>query len=92
MAEFCLECWNRLHETNHSKFRYIMSDEGDINLCEGCGEWGKPVVVMARSAYYYWRFRFIIFPFEIIFRILRIPYVLWQFHKIKRNKAKFSSK
>ncbi|MGN0629378.1 MAG: hypothetical protein ACI4IW_07095 [Oscillospiraceae bacterium] len=46
MAEFCLECWNRLNGTNDPEEKYIFSDEPDF--CEGCGEW-KPVIVGLRK-------------------------------------------
>lgn len=36
MAEFCLECWNRINGTNDSPRKYIMSKE--LALCEGCGK------------------------------------------------------
>lgn len=42
MAEFCLECWNKINETNDSKWRYILS--WDLELCEECGEY-KHVIV-----------------------------------------------
>ena len=40
MAEFCLDCYNRLHEKNYREDQV----ELEMDLCEGCGEW-KPVVV-----------------------------------------------
>lgn len=40
MAEFCLECFNKLNGTNYSKEDVILSTD----LCEGCGE-VKPCVV-----------------------------------------------
>ena len=43
MAEFCLDCYNRLHGT-HLTEREV-STEWD--LCEGCGSW-KPVVISFR--------------------------------------------
>lgn len=43
MAEFCLDCWNRINETNHGKDRYIISE--DLDLCEGCGEM-KHIIIM----------------------------------------------
>lgn len=46
MAEFCLDCWNKLNDTNDSKRRYILSREED--LCEECGQY-KPVIVAERS-------------------------------------------
>ena len=46
MAEFCLDCWNELNETNDSKFRYILSWEKD--LCEGCGQYKRVIIVERR--------------------------------------------
>ena len=43
MAEFCLDCWNRINETNDSPRRYILSREPD--LCEGCGECKRVIFV-----------------------------------------------
>lgn len=36
MAEFCLDCWNRMHHAHWTERDYILSKEYD--LCEGCGE------------------------------------------------------
>ena len=49
MAEFCLDCWNRINGTNDSPEKYIISK--DLDLCEGCGEW-KPVIEGFRNGYY----------------------------------------
>ena len=43
MAEFCLECLNKLNKTNDSKWRYVLSREKD--LCEECGEYKRVVIV-----------------------------------------------
>ena len=48
MAEFCLECWNRINETDTEEKMYIISR--DLELCEGCGGW-KPVIVRLRTRY-----------------------------------------
>ena len=48
MAEFCLDCFNKINGTNDSEDDYIISD--DLELCEGCGQW-KHVVVMYRTDY-----------------------------------------
>jgi len=40
MAEFCLDCYNKLNDTRYSEKQV----ELEVDLCEGCGEW-KPVVV-----------------------------------------------
>ena len=45
MAEFCLDCWNKLCEKNFTERDYILSR--DLDLCEECGEW-KPVIVRVR--------------------------------------------
>ena len=45
MAEFCLECWNKINETNDSKCRYVMSWGKD--LCEECGQY-KSVIIVER--------------------------------------------
>ena len=49
MAEFCLECWNELMETNDPPKKYHISKE--LDLCEGCGQW-KPVLIGIK-----WRYR-----------------------------------
>ena len=54
MAEFCLECWNKMNNRNDPRWKYVISLEKD--LCEGCGEW-KRVGVCERE----WLFR--LFPF-----------------------------
>ncbi len=42
MAEFCLDCWNKLNEINDSPRRYVISRE--LDLCEGCGEYKRVIV------------------------------------------------
>ena len=72
MAEFCLDCWNEINETNYPAKNYIISDY--LDLCEGCAEW-KPIVIMERKYYYLYRFHYVFFPFKIIWRTL---YILWR--------------
>ena len=43
MAEFCLECWNKINESNHSKWRYVLS--WNKELCEECGQYKKVVII-----------------------------------------------
>ena len=71
MAEFCLECWNKINGTNDSAGKYILSD--DLELCEECGNYRR-VIIVARSAYYMYKFRYILFPFVMTGRLL---YILW---------------
>ena len=54
MAEFCLECWNRINGTNDGKRKYVFSK--DLTLCEECGEW-KRVIVEERRRYYWRKFK-----------------------------------
>ena len=46
MAEFCLECWNRINEKQDSSEKYILSS--DLELCEGCGK-QRHVIVKVKS-------------------------------------------
>ena len=88
MAEFCLKCFNKINETNDDENKYIMSEYLDV--CEECGEW-KRVVVCTRRTYYIHKYRFIIFPFKVIFlifyimwRLFIIPYTMYK--TVKSNK------
>ena len=45
MAEFCLDCWNKINETQDSQWRYSLS--WDKDLCEECGQY-KNVIVAER--------------------------------------------
>jgi len=42
MAEFCLDCLNKINETHDRKWRYILSWGKD--LCEECGEYKRVVI------------------------------------------------
>ena len=54
MAEFCLECWNKINNNNHKENKYIMSV--DLELCEECGEFKR--VIIAERGY---EFTFVLF-------------------------------
>ena len=84
MAEFCLDCFNKMNDTNYTKKDFVISKEPD--LCEGCGEF-KPVIIAKRSIHYYlWRVRYLVLPFWIIFRLLYLPIYLIKLYFIKRRK------
>ncbi len=86
MAEFCLECQNKLDGTNYSERKYILSD--CLDLCEGCGCY-KRVVIMERKYYYLRKLKYVLFPFKIfgfLLRVLLFPILL--FIWIKENKKK----
>ena len=88
MAEFCLDCWNRMNGTKDPSFMYIMSK--NLELCEGCGEY-RHIIVTKRRHYYERKLQCIIVPFKkiyravyILWRILILPYLmykLWRDHK-----------
>ncbi len=46
MAEFCLDCWNKMNHTQDTERDWILSETPD--LCEGCGQW-KPAIVIPRE-------------------------------------------
>jgi len=48
MAEFCLDCMNKILGTNDKPKEYILS--WDLDLCEECGEW-KRVVIRKKYRY-----------------------------------------
>ena len=91
MAEFCLDCFNKINETNYEEKNIILSDY--LDLCEECGEW-KRVVICSRRTYYLYKFRFILFPFKLIclllyilWRLLILPYIIFQIIKNKKNAS-----
>ncbi len=50
MAEFCLDCFNKLNHTHYTE-REVRLEEG---LCEGCGEI-KPCIVDLRPKPLLWK-------------------------------------
>lgn len=48
MAEFCLDCWNKIMETNDPKNKFVLSRKPDF--CEECRQW-KPVIIRIRTGY-----------------------------------------
>ncbi len=46
MAEFCLECWNRINKRNYTECDYLLSE--DLDLCEGCGQY-KQVIIREKT-------------------------------------------
>lgn len=50
MAEFCLKCFNELHETDYTEKEIWLEDD----FCEGCAEW-KPCVFELRPKPIFWR-------------------------------------
>lgn len=46
MAEFCLDCWNKIMETSDPESKYIISR--DLDRCEECGEFKNVIVAIKR--------------------------------------------
>lgn len=44
MAEFCLDCFNKLHGTNYTKWDVVLSWGNDF--CEECCQFKRTVVVI----------------------------------------------
>ncbi len=91
MAEFCLKCFNKIHDTNIDERTYILSDY--LDLCEECGEW-KRIVVCPRNKYFSCRFGFFILLFKIfsrllsvLWRFLCIPYTIYRSRKNKNSAS-----
>ena len=53
MGELCLACLNKLDNTNCTERDYILTDEDDLDLCEGCGEWKRVVIVRRKHKLLY---------------------------------------
>lgn len=80
MADFCLDCWNKLNGTNYKERKYILSKER--YFCEECNEF-KNVIIVERKYYYLHKFRYLLFPFKIIWIIFTLPYRLYRYLKSK---------
>ena len=88
MAEFCLACWNKINNTKDRKRKYVISK--NLDLCEGCAEW-KPVIIMERKAYYFYKFRHFTLPFRVIYNVIYfiwrlaiLPYLIFIYKKRKK--------
>lgn len=49
MAEYCVNCWNKLNRCNVPAHRFILSNE--LELCEGCGQWTNVIVIERKFLY-----------------------------------------
>ncbi len=50
MAEFCLECWNRLNKTKKKPEDVTLTRY--LDLCEGCGEMKQVIQALVPAAKY----------------------------------------
>ncbi len=49
MAEFCVDCWNKIMESNEDPKTFTLSPY--LDLCEGCGQY-KPVIISIKRRYF----------------------------------------
>ena len=47
MAEFCLDCWNKLNHIRLTEEDVTLSEE--LDFCEGCAEWKQTIVFPYRK-------------------------------------------
>ncbi|MBO7342196.1 MAG: hypothetical protein J6U87_05900 [Clostridia bacterium] len=85
MAEFCLDCWNKIYCKDYSKWDVKLS--WGLDLCEGCGEW-KRVVLEKRG---YWDDRFVLIWLVLIIldgiiQLLLYPLRCYQRKRKRRPK------
>lgn len=89
MADFCVDCWNKLNEENKSEKSYVLSR--DLDLCEGCGEY-KRVIMGDRETYYFYKFRRLLFPIRFVYRLIYflwrlmlLPFLIYKYNKSKKK-------
>ena len=46
MAEFCVDCWNKIMDTSDPKKKFILSRE--LDLCEECGNYRQVIVAIKK--------------------------------------------
>ena len=50
MAEFCLDCWNKLNNESNTEDSCTLSD--DLDFCEGCGEMKRVFISYKRPSFW----------------------------------------
>lgn len=61
MAEFCLECWNKMNGTCETEKDWKLSKV--LELCEGCGEY-KQIIVAPKNLHIDWKLRVVNFLYR----------------------------
>ena len=92
MSEFCLDCWNKINETNDGEEKYIISK--DFDFCDGCGEW-KKVIVAERKHFLRKRILIALNPslaFAYLKDYISTEYFFYKYNKEKRKENKNKNK
>ena len=63
MAEFCVDCWNKFHETQYSAYEFQRTWRRE--LCEGCGKYKRIIIEQTPEYFYYPPFILIGFSIDI---------------------------
>ncbi|WP_322181385.1 hypothetical protein [Neglectibacter caecimuris] len=89
MAEYCIDCWNKLNKPVPPKppEQFILSDMPE--LCEGCGKY-RPTVIMERRGYCRHRFRFLQLPGKLMCALWNLITAPYRLRKNRRNGSRRS--
>ena len=55
MAEFCLDCYNKLNHTHHKRRQVVLTPY--LELCEGCCEYKRTILFFWEDVWFFraWR-------------------------------------
>lgn len=86
MAEYCLECWNKMHNTNYTEDDFEISE--CLYICECCERYTK-VALRRKPDPPFWSAMFT-WPFELVGAIVtaigRGVRKLYDYYKERKNK------
>ena len=68
MAEFCLDCWNKINGHNDPPEKYVISKE--LDLCEECGKMTNVIVAVRRFYPLYRLCSIIALPFKYLIQFI----------------------
>ena len=80
MAEFCLDCFNKMNETDYAEDEVEISK--DLELCEGCGEYKRVVIKLENDYYLFFPFWLTKITIKFISKIFLLPYLIYK--KLKK--------
>ena len=90
MAEYCVDCWNEINETNDPPKKFILSRYPE--LCEGCEEMKRVVITTRRFPFIPLWMHIFLLPFYLIRCCVFSIAIKLHFHnnrkrKLKKNKS-----
>ena len=84
MAEFCVDCWNKIFDTQYAEKWLVMSKEKTI--CEDCQQM-KFYVVTTKADRWKRRLYWLIFPFDFVYQWVRYFAALPRLRREARERA-----